>query len=519
MSNKLILMHVLRHIILSLQRGTSHRKIAGDLGLSPNTVKLYAGRIQASGQSLETLRQLDDAALSRIVYPAEKPVAADSRKADFVSRTPYFLSELKRTGVTRHLLWQEYRQSCPQGYEYTQFCELLARDRKKSSATMHFEHQPAQTLMVDFAGDKLCYVDKESGELISCPVLVCVLPYSGYSYAEALADASLPQVVKALNGCLDYFGGAPLQLKSDNMKQLVHKSCRYEPVFTEMIQQWALHNQISMLAARVRKPKDKAAVENQVKLTYQRVYAPLRDRLFYSLPELNAAVREQLCEHHRRAFQKKEHSRHSCFTSFEKPRLQPLPPQPYAVRHSVEAKVQKNYHITLGQDWHHYSVPHAYIGKKVQAVYDTDLVEVYCQQQRIALHPRSYRKHGYTTLKEHMPEGHRSYFEQQGWDAAHFLGQAEKIGPATREYVEKALQSKRFTEQTYNACLGILRLGKSYGAERLEAACRRALQGNAYTYRTLDNILSHSLDRLEPQQGPLFTMPAHGNVRGPEAYQ
>jgi transposase len=518
MSNNPIRMHLVRHIILSLQRGVSQRQIARQLGLSRNTVSLYVSRLESSG-NLELLLQLDDATLSALVYPAQKPVTEDARQSDFTSRIPHFLSELKRTGVTRQLLWQEYRQAYPQGYQYTQFCQLLARNKKVNVATMHFEHPPGQMLMVDFAGDHICYVERESGELISCPVLVCVLPFSGYSYVEALANASLPQVVKALNACLDYLGGVPLQLKSDNMKQLVHKSCRYEPVFTEMIQQWALHNQMGLLAARVRKPKDKAAVENEVKLTYQRIYAPLRDKTFFSLRELNTAIRAQLAEHHRQPFQKREGSRHSCFTTLEQPQLQPLPPQPYQLRYSLEAKVQKNYHLTLGQDWHHYSVPFVYISKKVQLVYDTDLVEVYYQHQRIAFHQRSYRKHGYTTLKEHMPQGHRSYLEQQGWDADYFLEQAQKIGTATGEYVEKVLQGKRFAEQTYRACLGILRLGKSYSAERLEAACHRALQGNTYTYLTLKNILEHNLDKLQAQPPPLFSVPAHDNVRGAQTYQ
>jgi transposase len=186
MSNNPIRMHLVRHIILSLQRGVSQRQIARQLSLSRNTVSLYVSRLESSG-NLEVVQQLDDAALSALVYPAHKPVAEDARQSDFTSRIPHFLSELKRTGVTRQLLWQEYKQAYPQGYQYTQFCQLLARNKKAHVATMHFEHQPGQMLMVDFAGDNIFYVERESGELISCPVLVCVLPYSGYSYVEALA--------------------------------------------------------------------------------------------------------------------------------------------------------------------------------------------------------------------------------------------------------------------------------------------------------------------------------------------
>jgi hypothetical protein len=236
---------------------------------------------------------------------------------------------------------------------------------------MHFQHKPADVMMVDFAGDSLSYVLKETGEVISCPVLVCVLPYSGYSYVSALVNASLVHVVKALNECLNYFQGVPHSFKSDNMKQIVTKSCRYEPTFTDMMQQWALHNNIALLAARVRKPKDKASVENEVKLTYQRIYAPLRDKVFFSLEELNRSIKEQLAAHHQLPFQKKAYNRYECFIKEEKPLLQSLPLNIYVIKHYAEAKVQKNYHITLGEDWNHYSVPFIYIGKKVNAIYDS----------------------------------------------------------------------------------------------------------------------------------------------------
>jgi transposase len=374
-------------------------------------------------------------------------------------------------------------------------------------------------MMVDFAGDSLSYINKESGEIIVCPVLVCVLPFSDYSYVEALPSAALPFVVRSLNNCLAYYGGVPQGAKYDNMRQVVTKSCRYEPLFTEMMQQWALHNNIALLAARVRKPRDKAPVENEVKIAYRRVYAPLRDRLFFSLEELNMAIREQLDLHHQRLFQRKSHSRHSLFTLEEKSLLQPLPFDPYVMRHSAQAKVQKNYHITLGEDWHHYSVPFSYIGKTVKAIYDTDTVEIYYEHKRIAIHKRGYKKHGYSTCKDHMPEGHQRYFEQKGWDGDYFLEQARKTGPHTHEYIKNVLQGKHFTEQTYNGCVGILRLTRAYGPVRLEAACKRALKGNAYSYRTLHNILQNNLDKLEPADQPsLFTMPEHDNLRGPQAY-
>lgn len=519
MSNNLVSMQNVRRLIQLLQKGFSQRRIARELSFSRNTVKLYAERLQDCCYSLKELKQLDDATLGAIVYADSKQMQADPRRGDLKFRMSYFLAELKRTGVTRQLLWEEYKKENPDGYEYSQFCELFGHQKTVNEATMHFDYRPADIMMVDFAGDSIRYVDKDTGLLISCPVFVCVLPYSGYSYAIALADATQPNVIKALNLCLEYFGGVPHSIKFDNMKQAVSKSCRYEPLFTDTLQQWSLHNNITLLAARVRKPKDKAPVENEVKLIYQRIYAPLRDKVFFSLEELNAHMMQQLALHHQRPLQKQAYSRTDCFIKEEQSLLQQLPTSSYFVKHTAHAKVQKNYHITLGEDWHHYSVPFSYIGKSANAIYDGDIVEIYIDLKRIALHKRGYKKHGYTTVKEHMPESHQRYTEQKGWNADYFLEQALKIGPSAHQYIQAILKAKHFTEQTYNGCLGILRLAKAYTPIRLEAACKRALKGQSYTYRTINNILANNLDTLETTDPPLlFNMPDHDNLRGPETY-
>jgi transposase len=364
------------------------------------------------------------------------------------------------------------------------------------------------------------YVDRSTGEVIVCPVLLAVLPFSKYTFAMALPDATIPQVVKALNACLHYFGGVPLSLKTDNMKQVVTKSCRYEPLFSEALQQWSLHYNITLLATRVAKPKDKGAVENEVKIAYQRIYAPLRDDIFYDIHQLNEAISKQLALHNEKLFQLKTHSRLQQFEKGERALLQPLPAEAFVIKHKVLAKVQKNYHITLGENYHHYSVPYHFIGKQVSAVYDTDIVEIYYQHQRIALHKRSYKKHDFTTVGEHMPSGHQHFFEQQGWTPAYFLEQAHRVGPAVYQYMDHVLKARVFTEQTYNACRGILRLHKEYGSQRLQAACLRALNGNVFNYRTIQNILVSNQDQLQDcHQGDLFRVPEHPNLRGPDAYQ
>ena len=520
MANNLVSMQYIRVIIQHLINGLSHRKIALELSICRNTINEYVGRLKASGYSLEDLQKLDDANLSTIIYAHAASSKTDLRAADFKTRVPRWLSELTRTGVHKLLLWQEYKIAYPEGYEYSQFCELFAAYQKVKNASMHFEHQPGILMMVDFAGSKLSYINKSTGELIECPVFVCVLPFSGMSYVMALPDQKQPSVIKALNNSINYFGGVPQSIKFDNMKQAVSKSSRYEPIFTDTMQQWGLHNNITLLAARPRKPKDKPHVEAAVNTAYQRIYAPIRDEVFYSLDQLNKAILKHQLIHHEKKLQRKNYNRKNYFNNEEYPLLRALPQNAYEIKHVAKAKVQKNYHVILGEDWHFYSVPFNYIGKQVTAVYDADTVEIYYEHRRIALHRRSFKPHGYTTITEHMPESHQRYHEQQGWRAEDFLLQAKNIGIVTHAYIQKVLNRGHFVQQNYTICIGIFRLSKSYGNDRIEAACKRALRGTVYNYNTILNILNRNLDKVETEESTLlFTMPKHENIRGASSYQ
>jgi hypothetical protein len=279
----------------------------------------------------------------------------------------------------------------------------------------------------------------------------------------------------------------------------------------------AAHYGTTILAARVRKPRDKASVEKGVSVAYNQIYGPLRDQVFYSLEELNAAIRQQLDIVNSRPFQKKAGSRRELFETLEKPLLKELPCDPYLIKHVTEGKVQRNYHVILGEDRHQYSVPYTLIGKRLKIIYTIDTVEIYDGLSRVAVHKRSYQKNGYTTGSEHMPERHRHHAQQRGWNAKDFEIQAARVGRATLLVVQRILQSRYFYEQTYNSCLGILRLGKQYGHQRLEAACRRIKDAPQVNYGMVANILKRNLDKTSTDP-ELFT-PPHEQIRGPESYQ
>lgn len=520
MANKPLRMQKIKQILLLIDRGYSQRSIEKQTGVNRRTIAVYLQRLKESGFTVSELLNFDEEKLHVILSPSR--VISEEREPRhevLESLIPYFKTELNRVGVTRNLLWQEYIVQHPDGFGYSRFCELLQTHFKKHNATMHFEHVPGHLMQVDFAGDKLHYFDPNTGEQIDVPVFVVVLPYSGYSYVEALANASVPQVIRALNNSISYFGGCPEIAKSDNMKQWVVRSCRYEPKFNDLIEQWGNHNQIVLKVARVRKPRDKATVEGAVLNAYRRIYAPLRNERFTCLEDLNKAIRLQLTKHHEQNFQGRTYSRKDRFENEEKPLLQALVQKSFVIKHYTKAKIQSNYHIMVGEDKHYYSVPFKYIGSSVNVVYCTDHIEIYLQNTRIALHRRNYRPYTYTTLPDHQPPHHRRIGEQNLWDPDMYLHQAEQYGPCTRAFFKKVMEDKTILDQSFQSCQGLLRIARQY-PERIEGACQRALRGCRFNYTTIKNIITNKMDLLEekPSEGHSHKIGSHSNIRGSQEY-
>lgn len=519
MANKTITMLQLRRVLQLKEKGLSNRQIKKQLNLSRKTVDEYVNRLKQTDKSFKELLKLEDESLGLLLYQQPQNIVTSEKFDDLQSRLPGYAQELTNPKTTRIILWEEYRQQVPNGYSRSQFCEHLNRYLQTRRAVMHIEHEPAELMEFDFAGDLLHYIDIKTGEIVKCPVLVCRLPCSGYTYVEALQTQQRPFLIAALSNALQYFGGVPHMVRTDNMAQIVKKANRYEPTFDEYAQQWSLHYDTTLTATRVAKPRDKAGVESSVNTAYYRIYAPMRNKQFYSLQGLNTEIMVHLEKLNHGKYQGRDYSRYEKFTTIEKPLLRPLPCDDFVVKYSRVAKVAPNYHIMLGEDRHFYSVPHQYISKQVTLVYDTRNVEVYLQHQRIASYKRDYSKNGYTTLQEHMPANHKAIHEQRGWDEEYFLKKAGEVGKNTREVMSILLKQRTFVQQTYRSCIGSLELGKKYGNNRLEAACTRALAfGTKINYTTLRNILEKNLDK-EPNQVSIdFCMPLHDNLRGDTCY-
>ena len=519
MKHKTKRMDEIRLILQTYQSCGFYKRTAKRLQVSKNTVKEYVRRANAIYGGVAQALLVSDEELYQALFPSVHP-ADQTREGVFNAQLEYWTKELKRVGVSRHLLWQEYRQKHPDGYGYSQFCERLRRYVKRNDLTMVLSHTPGQEMYLDFAGKTMSWVDRDTGQVHECQVLVGVLPHSHYTFAIALPSQKVLDFVYGINEALLYFGGVPQAILSDNLKSYVTKASRYEPSFNELSVQLAAHYQCDLQATRVAKPRDKASVENMVRTVYNRIYAPLRNEVFHSLNDLNDAICLALHEHNGKPFQKRPGSRRSCFEAEEKHLLSALPNQRFEVKKSTSAKVQRNYHIYLGEERNYYSVPYQYVGKQAHVVYTSKTLEVFVNQHRIATHRRlsPHDTNRYQTLEQHMPRNHQEWRKAQGYDAAYFIGQAQKIGPAAEWAMGQVLLSRVHETQSYRSCLGILSLAKKYTPQRLENAAKRCQGATKASYHMLKNILERKLDQ-EPEQLEVFSPPDHDNIRGPEAYQ
>jgi transposase len=457
--------------------------------------------------------------LRTVFYPktAEEP---PDWQLYFESRIDHWVKELRKVGVTLKLLWQEYKARYPKGYGYTQFCVHFRELTGRKHLTMPIKHKPGQKLQVDYAGATIPWVDRETGKVHQCQVLIAVMPHSQYTFAIALPSQKTADFVYGITEALRFIGGLPETIVSDNLKAFVIKPDRYEPDFNSVIVQLALHYQLHIEATRPAHPKDKASVENAVRTVYTRLYAPLRNRVFHSPKEINTALWEQLSNHNAEPFQVRKGSRTSVFQEAEKPLFRPLPSAPFQMKTTVKATINKSYHVFLAERGNYYSVPFRFVGKTAQVVYTRSAVEIYIGPHRVATHtrvPAGSRGH-YRTEHDHMPRNHQEWQRAQGFTGDHFRAQARKIGPATEWAMGQVLASRYNETQSYRSCMGVLSLAKKYGPDRLEAAAIRLRAAGKASYRRLTNVLEKNLD-LPSEIPDLFTPPEHENIRGPAAYQ
>jgi len=514
MPRKRTQMETIREVIkLHAKAGMGYRPISEICKISKTSVGEYVTLFRRSGLSYEQIKDMDDPSIMDILL--QKPSHEKERYEKLSSYFDYFRKELSRKGVTLELLWHEYNERHPDGYSYSRFCHHFQMWDKSQQVSMHMEHKAGEKMFIDFTGTKMEIVDKCTGEIKEVEVFISILGSSQYIYVEVVESQQKEIFLKVTEDALHFYEGVPQVIVPDCLKSAVTKSDKFEPGLNELYHDFARHYQTVIIPARPKHPKDKSLVENAVRLFYQRILARLRNRMFFSIEELNEAIWQLLEELNNRKLSKRDKSRKELFEQIEKEALQKLPIEKYQLKEFAQAKVQYNHHVYFKADKHYYSVPYEYTGKTVKICYTPYELEFYYQNRRIAFHQRDYRNYKYTTKQEHRPDSHRFKSE---WNAERFISWAVKNGPNLKEFIEKLLESKEHPEQAYNACMGVLSLKKRYDKEKMEKAAVKAIYFNQISYRFLNNILKNN--RLEIQKEPQqVKLPFHGNIRGKEIYK
>ncbi len=505
-------MRKIREVLRLASLGQSPGSIAQSLRIGSNTARRYVRRAAEASLGWPLPLDLGDEALEALLFPPPPAAGTVRRVPDWAE----IQRELRRKGVTLQLLWLEYRAADPAGaYQYTQFCEHYRRWRKRLDPVLRQEHRAGDKVFVDYAGQTVPVVDQATGEIREAQVFVGVLGASNFTFAEATWTQALPDWIGSHVRMFAYLGGSTVAIVPDNLLSGVKHACFYDPDINPTYQDLAVHYGTAVLPARPRRPRDKAKVESGVLLAERWILAPLRNHTFFSLAELNVEISRLLDALNERPFQKLEGSRRSQFEDFERGTLQALPSTPFEIAERRTARANIDYHVqVLG---HLYSVPYQLVRQPVEVRITASCVEIFHDGRRVATHMRSFRKGGFSTDPGHRPKSHQAHLE---WSPSRLIRWAQKTGPSAAALVQHIMDSRPHPEHGYRACLGILRLGKRYGPERLEAACARALGIRGTTYRSVKSILDSGLDResLEEEQTSLQLPKHHPHIRGSEYY-
>jgi transposase len=510
-------MHKIKEVLRLTAAGLSQRQIARSLHLSHGVVAKYQVAAQRAGLSWPLADELDDEVLRQRLWSKNDPAVAAAPAPRTAPDWAYVHQQLKHKCVTRLLLWEEYRAEQPTAsYGYTQFCFHYQEWQSRLKLVMRQTHHAGEKLFVDYAGPTVSIINAVTGEIKEAQIFVAVLGASNYTYAEATWSQGLADWIGAHTRAFSFYGGVPALVIPDNLRSAVTKACRYEPLLNTSYYQMLAHYETAALPARPYRPRDKAKVEVAVQVVERWILARLRKQTFFSLLELNLAIRRLLDDLNQRPFKKLPGCRRSQFETLDQPALRPLPAQAYEYAEWRSGRtVHIDYHVEVEKNF--YSVPHALLRQKVDVRLTEQTVELFHAGKRVALHVRLRRQGSYSTNAEHMPKAHRAHLE---WSPARLLNWAGDIGPHTRELVKHLLWNRPHPEMGYRSCLGLLNLAKRFGPERLEAASQRAILLGSLTRRSVVSLLERGLDQQPlPETTPSQPSLLHENIRGAAYYQ
>lgn len=499
---------------LYLELNYSLRDAAKALGVSKTTVGEYIAEFRRTGLSYPEITRMSDTEVIELFEKSNK--SSNPMYEEFSKDFEYISRELKRTGVTLYLLWEEYRRGQDEGFSYSRFCHHYRMWEGRQDPDMHMEHKAGDITYMDFTGKKMHIVDPDTGEIEEVESFVSVLGASQLTYVEFVRTQRLEDWIWVNENTFIYYGGATRGITPDSLKSAVTKACNYEPLINETYNDLARHYGTVVLPARPAKPKDKSLAENGVNLVYQRIFAPLRNMTFFSLRELNQAAWELLEKHNDTPFQKRDTTRRQLFNEIEKSELLPLPADRYELKRYQVSKVAFNYHVYLKEDKHYYSVPYQYTAIKVKTIYTSRVVEIFKDNVRIAIHQRDRKPYWYTTIKQHMAQDHQLV---DGWNPHRLICWAEKMGGSVKEFIQLMLDHREHPQQAFKACLGVLNLGKKYNEGAMQLVCKKAIKINSISYRFIANSLKNKTYNIADEDPDDMKLPFHENIRGKENYK
>ncbi|PZX37001.1 transposase [Roseinatronobacter thiooxidans] len=503
-------MRKIRDVLRLSAEGLSTRQIAASLAIGRTTLRGYLDRATELGLAWPLPADMSDTDLERCLFHR---AYQNTQRIEAQPDWPYIHRELRRKGMTLSLLWEEYRANHPDGYGYSRFCELYTRWEGKLSPVMRQRHPAGERLFVDYAGRTIDVIDPQTGEVRTAQVFVAVLGASNYTFVEATWTQSLPDWIASHVRALNFFGGVTAQIVSDNLKAGVTKACFYDPAINRTYADMAAHYDTAVVPARPYKPKDKAKAEGGVLLAERWILARLRNHQFFSLAEVNAAIRPLLDRLNDKLSRHLGANRRQIFEQLDKPALKLLPVAPYVYAEWKKCRAGLDYHVAI--DKHYYSVPYQLLKRELWARITDRTIEVFHVGQRVASHVRTSSNGKHSTLRDHMPAHHQF---RDDWTPDRITARAARVGPNVASFVEVAMRSRKHPEQGYRTCLGVIRLADKFGRDRLDAACSRALEINARSYSSLLSILKNGLEsrpRTRATDEPAIT---HPNIRGADYF-
>lgn len=509
-------MNIIKQVLIRLSQKESIRSVAAALHINKNTVSRYKAIAEADSMSVRELLALEDTVLNHR-FNGGSPAYCDDRMEVLKELLPYLENELKKPHVTSLLLWEEYRRDHPDGYGLSQFRYHISQHIKAvtPSTLLKDLYQPGQKMLIDFAGDRLSYIDVDTGEEVFVETYVAILPFSGMTFIMCVRSQGIEQFLLATVKALEFFGGVPKILVPDNLKSAVKRCDPYEPDLSTGMNDLANHYLCVAQPARVRKPKDKALVEDAVNKAYRHIYAPLRNRIFHSLEEINEAIAEHVERYNQKRLTGCDYSRRECFLASEKPMLSPLPATPFEFKRRASLKVAPNSFITFGSNRNSYSVPYRLIGQQVDVTFTATQVRIYHSGECVATHMRSYRRNDYTYEEDHLPPKAREY---RAYSAEYFIAKAEKIGSDFKTIIESIFAGGQPEQVYFRSVQGFFHLQRKSDPVLFRQACAIAVSHGNLRYRFVQALIKTQCEGFRENADELAPPENHSNIRGKAAF-